>query len=163
MSCFCLSVLNTLTHCFSVLSLAGKTSLQPAGAPWCLLMIPFCCLQWSWLCPSSWHGRSHRPLALGLQGELLTVTRGAEPFTVKSESSLGLGSLMFIMLKVNSGRTFYCLTSHELGVLEDLVMSLVFSLVPPGQRKDFSLVLAEWKRQRLNCTAARAGADVPLT
>lgn len=100
---------------------------------------------------------------MGLQGEFLTVTRAAEPFIVKSEPSLGLGLLMLVMSKVNSGKTFYCLTGHELGVLEDLVMSLVFSLVPAGRRKDFSLVLAEWKRHRLNCTAARAGADVLLT
>jgi len=40
-----------------------------------------------------------------------------EPLTLKSESSLWFGLLMFIVLEeVNSGGVFYCLTSPELGV-----------------------------------------------
>lgn len=60
-----------LTEHFCVLSLAGKTSFQPSRIHWCLLIIPFCCLQWLWLHAGSWHGKKHRWLALGIQGESL--------------------------------------------------------------------------------------------
>lgn len=115
--CFCLSVSKTKTEYFSVLSLAGKPSSQPSRSHWCRLIIPFCCFQWSRLCPGSRHGRGHRGLALGIQGELFPSTHGAKPFTVKSASSLGSGLLMFVVLEeVSNGRTFCCLTGHEVGV-----------------------------------------------
>lgn len=130
-------------------------SFQPARILWCLLIIPFCCLQWSWLCPSSQHGRGHRWLALGIQGEFFLSTHGAEPFSVKSASSLGFGLLVLIVLKdVSSGRTLCCL----------MVRNLVFKRENSSCRASRTfMLLHNESRHRWNCTAARAGAGVPLT